>query len=357
MLRAVFRIYLIIGVLCFIGWDSRSPADEAVSGAPVLVLHDAPHDVLAVVEGQTLTHTIPFSNEGSAPLTLFEVLPACRCSTVEYHKTVLPGGSGRIVLSMDTEGFQGKATLKAVVTSNDPGGARRLVEIPVRVMPAVEVNPDRVFLSGCAGNVISKEVVIRSNTGESLELKIDGKTVPSEISCVLKTSEKDTSYTLVVRNRSTEPGSYRRIIHVKTNSTRRPVLKIPVFGRIQADVEVTPASVDFGRMRKDSYAAGRGNPVGNSAQAIRSPDADPAVSRDVFVRLNRGDSLDITGLEIDETLFRTELKAIETGKYYWIRIVPIVSGIRLGVTEAQLRIHTNDKRYSPLIVPISIQIQ
>ena len=356
MLKQMLRTFLFFLALCPMGWAADLSVEESVSGTPVLVFDQTHLDIASVVQGETFTHTCSFSNRGTGPLILFEVSPACPCTTVEYDKKVLPGQSGRITLFMDTRGFVGKTTLNAVVTSNDPGNKRKKLRIPLRVIPVIALNPQRVFLSGLPGDVIAETLVIRGNISDPLVLELDKEALPSEVVCVLSPRETGKSYTLNVRNQSNTPGVYRRVIRVKTNYARTPFFNVPVLGRIQAEVQVTPKSLDFGRIRKKRYLSQQKNPGQDPALAAPTPQPDSTLDRHVFVRRNRGDALEITRVEIDETRFRTELKPLETGKHYWIRITPLLARLPSGLTETQLRIHTSDDKFSPLVVPLRITI-
>ena len=352
MLKQTFRILVILSVFCT-GWSSPLHAEDNGAGTPVMVFDEAAGDPPTVVRGEIATHVFTFSNKGSAPLILSDVSPGCRCTETAYDKTVLPGRKGRITLTMDTEGFTGRTGLDAVVTSNDPETPNRKIEVAVMVLPLIDLQPDRVILSGPAGKVLEKTLVIRSNIQDPLQLGIDEETVPPEITCVLSPKEPGKSYLLTVRNKNETPNVYRRTFQIKTNYARRPTLKVPVFGRILSEVEVTPKSVDFGQIRRKRYAA-----------LMKNPDEDPGpaelsslreeLAKDVFVRGNVDQPLEIERVEIDQTLFHTEVKSLELGKHYWIRITPLPARLKSGLTETRLKIHTNHPRFSTLVVPLRV---
>ena len=56
-------------------------------------------------EGVVLEHDYAFTNSGDEPLIISEYKVACTCTKVEYpKKPILPGESGIIKLTFDTEG-------------------------------------------------------------------------------------------------------------------------------------------------------------------------------------------------------------------------------------------------------------
>jgi hypothetical protein len=71
--------------------------------------------------GTSITHEFQVKNEGDDDLIL-EVVPGCGCVVTNFDKTIIPGQSGTIIVTVDLyDAWAGRAVNKAVtVSSNDP---------------------------------------------------------------------------------------------------------------------------------------------------------------------------------------------------------------------------------------------
>lgn len=91
------------------------------------------HDFGKVKEGEKVVHAYEFKNAGDQPLMIMKAEANCGCTTVDWTKTpVLPGKSGKVTVTFDSEGRAGKAYKEITIQSNavlpDPAmGRYRLV--------------------------------------------------------------------------------------------------------------------------------------------------------------------------------------------------------------------------------------
>ena len=69
--------------------------------------------------GIELKHSYPFTNVGTEPLIITEYKVACSCTKIEFPKEpILPGKTGDIKLSFDTNGKYGLQNRKIELYSN-----------------------------------------------------------------------------------------------------------------------------------------------------------------------------------------------------------------------------------------------
>jgi hypothetical protein len=69
--------------------------------------------------GVLLEHDFPFTNTGDAPLIIADYKVACSCTKITFPKEpVLPGQSGNIHLTFDTNGKYGFQSRKILINSN-----------------------------------------------------------------------------------------------------------------------------------------------------------------------------------------------------------------------------------------------
>jgi hypothetical protein len=86
-----------------------------------MVLPETEFDAQLRPPGSSVTHEFAVHNQGDDDLAL-EVVPGCGCTVASYDRTIAPGESGTIAVTVDLyEAWAGRAVNKAVtVGSNDP---------------------------------------------------------------------------------------------------------------------------------------------------------------------------------------------------------------------------------------------
>jgi len=83
------------------------------------------HDFGAIPEGPDASYAFEFKNTGKEPLIIQNASASCGCTTPEWPKEpILPGKSGKIVVTFHTAGKAGQPFNKTVfITSNAPAQA------------------------------------------------------------------------------------------------------------------------------------------------------------------------------------------------------------------------------------------
>lgn len=77
------------------------------------------HDFGVIPEGPAADYEFSFTNKGKEPITLQQVSASCGCTTPSYSKEpVLPGKTGTIKASYNTQGRPGPFTKTITVMSN-----------------------------------------------------------------------------------------------------------------------------------------------------------------------------------------------------------------------------------------------
>ncbi|KGE15732.1 DUF1573 domain-containing protein [Sphingobacterium deserti] len=96
------------------------PANESnASGTGKIEFAEAAFDFGQVKEGEVVEHIYTFLNSGTSPVILSQVSASCGCTTPSYTQTpILPGKSGEIKVSFDSNGQVGKQQKIVTVVSN-----------------------------------------------------------------------------------------------------------------------------------------------------------------------------------------------------------------------------------------------
>ena len=97
--------------------EGSEATDAADAGK--IVFEENSFDFGTVKEGETVSHTYTFVNEGKAPIILSQVSASCGCTTPSFTQApVLPGKKGEIKVSFDSNGQVGKQQKIVTVVSN-----------------------------------------------------------------------------------------------------------------------------------------------------------------------------------------------------------------------------------------------
>lgn len=146
------------------------------------------------------------------------------------------GGKDKISVEVSTENRGGSSLSKSFkVYTNDPANPQVSLEVIGKVKGYLTVAPAFVRLSGPVGRPLSRTVQILPLEGHPFAIKEikarEDRFLHYEIK-PLKKSSGVNGYQLLVENTKKDAGNYRDTIMIKTDSKHKPVLYIPVYGRI-----------------------------------------------------------------------------------------------------------------------------
>ncbi|MEM6348768.1 MAG: DUF1573 domain-containing protein [Bacteroidota bacterium] len=80
------------------------------------------HDFGSITQGETVSHTFRFKNNGTEPLKLTRVKPSCGCTTPEWSREeIAPGEEGFIEVKFNSTGKSGVQSKAVTVTGNFEG--------------------------------------------------------------------------------------------------------------------------------------------------------------------------------------------------------------------------------------------
>lgn len=77
------------------------------------------HDFGKMLQGEQVSYTYKFKNNGNAPLLISMVEKTCGCTEIDYpHTPIKPGESGTITISYNSEGHKGFQNKRVIVKTN-----------------------------------------------------------------------------------------------------------------------------------------------------------------------------------------------------------------------------------------------
>ncbi|MFQ6110279.1 MAG: DUF1573 domain-containing protein [Candidatus Aminicenantales bacterium] len=211
--------------------------------APKIKFKEDSHDFGRVNQGEVLTHTFSFTNEGSAPLVIKRVRTSCGCTAVLVsEKTIAPGKKGEIKVNFDTKGFEGEVSKYIYVETNDPAQPKKQLTVTAKINVPPRPRIDLDHYSMDIGLVLDAEEIraktkIR-NKGE-LELSVecshrDAKFYQGgkEIAFPLKIpagKEREIEIRIPPRKRK---GLIREYVLIKSNDPYRQTLSVYLSGYV-----------------------------------------------------------------------------------------------------------------------------
>ena len=150
-----------------------------------------------------------------------------------YDRVIPPGGEGKIILKVNTKGYEGNLSKAARVYTNDL--RNRIVWIGVKafVKVSISVSPRLVYFSGFADDAVEKVVTIRAQNRMPLSLKPISFSISDKVEYRIETVEEGRCFRVVFKNKSVARGWYNGLLKLQTNYPDKPVITIRIMGKIR----------------------------------------------------------------------------------------------------------------------------
>lgn len=213
----------------------------AMAAQPQLVVGETTRELGQVFEDQPLRHTFVLKNTGDAPLVIKDIDLDCACSAVDYDRSIAPGGSSRVTLTIKPYSVLHRFCKKATVLTNDPRNPSVVLQLCGEALPFVEIRPGHIVrFQGNPAEPQAAEIRLISHqeapldiTGFTTDLgdKIDVKILPEVAGKI---------YLVRVSNRIKTNAVYKGKIELATTSDKRPKLILRVFADLYPSSAVTP---------------------------------------------------------------------------------------------------------------------
>jgi hypothetical protein len=195
------------------------------------------YDFGTVPEGVLVNHEFAVENKGGPPLSIRKAVSSCSCLTIQsYDELILPGETGNVSVSLDTDGYGGgEVTRQIAVKTSDPEMPQLTLTVSGHVDKTYVISSEIVKLSGRAGERVSETVKIFPE--EKYDFKVIGvRTKQGKyIECSFEEIVEDgrSGCLLTIEGLKGEKGLFFDKIFVDTDSTVVPGISIGVFGKIE----------------------------------------------------------------------------------------------------------------------------
>lgn len=234
------------GLTGLTGGTSREP--------PAITVVAPLYDFGAVFQGTPVKHTFRVENHGSGALTLGAVQTSCGCTVAQPTKRqVPPGDFSEIAAVFDTSADKGPAQRIITVATNDPKHKQLSLTLKGDVKVKVDANPTPlVFDKVKHGVEASRQVLVTDTVGGDFKITAITNSSPNLKVTQQPRTDGHPGAQLVVTVLKTMPAAaFSDVIKVATNVAP---LHIPVSGTVLGDLNVTPAQVSFGIVKRHAGA-------------------------------------------------------------------------------------------------------
>jgi hypothetical protein len=205
---------------------------EPPAAPPKIVFQETTHDFGRTAQGTEVTYTYAFHNAGGLDLSIDNVRGSCGCTVAAPSSRILhPGEDGSIAVALDTARESGRQTRTITVYSNDPAQPVTTLSLVGDVDAEVAADPPELYVGHLRrGQAARNEVRLLAADNVSVST-VEGRKITD---ASLRTVASGT-YIRVAIKPDAPPGRFRDMVTVRTNSTRQPLLTIPVVGVVDAD--------------------------------------------------------------------------------------------------------------------------
>jgi len=333
---ALFSVAALVAGAVFVTAQEEAPG-------PKLDIPERTKDFGAVAQGQVLDASFKLVNEGTKALQVKGVRPTCGCTVAEFDREVLPGKEGWVKAKLDTTGFVGPISKSILIVTDDPTTPTSSVIIKADVKPFIEALPRPLLrFNAIQGETSTQTVTVVSDQPDRFKVtgvESDAPFVSGSVRQLgpdeLVKGRTEDQFEVTVSLAPTAPvGPVNATLTVLTTHPKAPKLQLKVYGVVRALVHVTPPELQFG-----------------AVEAALRP------GRNVIVINNQPDTqLEITGTEVSDSAFTTEVITIEKGKRYQVSVT-VKADATPGARDAVLTIQTTDPARPQLTVPVRASIQ
>jgi hypothetical protein len=150
-----------------------------------------------------------------------------------FDRFIPPGGECKVILKVNTKGYEGNFSKAANVYTSDPRNRVVWIGLKAFIKFSISVSPGLIYFGGFASDAVKKVVTIRAQKSMPLSLKPISFSLSDKVEYRIETVEKGGRFRLVFKNISVEQGWYNGLLKIKTNYPDKPVITIRIIGKIR----------------------------------------------------------------------------------------------------------------------------
>lgn len=257
-----------------------------------------------------------------------------------FDQAIPPGGVGKIVLTVKTDGYQGRVTKSALVRSNDPRQQSLNLSLSADIRTYIVIEPaPRAVLQGVVGDDIRQVLQLRAGDGYPLEIRETSTNIGQWLDYRLVSKGGNHQYDLELRSKAQTQASAGGYIRLVTNHPKKPEVTIPVQLRVRPELEVLPPEITFGR--------------------VTVPASGEKVMRVVTLVDNRGKIIRVRDLKYNDKFFKATAVPLggENASRWRIEVEPRFDRLPGGGVTDTVIVKLEGTKSDEVRVPVSITVQ
>ncbi|MBP1741306.1 MAG: hypothetical protein H6Q48_3599 [Deltaproteobacteria bacterium] len=148
-----------------------------------------------------------------------------------FDRSIPPGGEGKITLTVNTRGFDGKFRKAARVYTNDPRTPQDTLVMEALVKTPIVISDRMVLLLGTTQEAITRTVDIKGELNKPLKLEPVDYTLDKKVKFNIEEVAKGKHYRVTFTSIPNVGNYYQGILRLKTSYAEKPELVIHVRGK------------------------------------------------------------------------------------------------------------------------------
>jgi Protein of unknown function (DUF1573) len=312
-----------------------APPAPAAEKSPVkAVVVEPVKDLGAIAQGDKVNHDFEIRNEGTAPLLITDVRPACGCTVASFDKSIAPGQAGKVHVVFDSTTFTGPVAKGVTVYTNDPANPQIELTLRAKIEPYIAVKPGYARYTIVRGEGKEGTIVqtLYAPDGSPMDVvNVDSPWPYLKVS-FREAQEGERLKDVKVKQWRVETtlsseapvGPLAGMVTVHTNHAKQKLVEIPVSGFVRPVLAVTPPKADFGRIE------------------LKQPHR-----RTFSVKNFATEPIKIIGVDPPGQGFEAKIEPLEDGRNYVVRLT-LDPTLPKGPFHNKLTIHTDSPK-SPIL--------
>ncbi len=312
--------------------------------APKIQFENTVYDFGTTSQVDQVTGKFIFKNAGDAELKVQKPSPSCGCTVASVKPdTLKPGESGELVFTLNLGSIRGRTEKHITVPSNDPQSSSVQLTIKADVKPTYDLIPPQVSLGDIRlGTVTNVTVEVKRVDGQKLVIS-KTETSESQIRAKVEPVEGSDGTAARILIEAQIEGTPRRFgdqVRVYGEDPAKPIINIPVYGRLVGDIAMTPEALFWGITDPDNWPG---------------PNAEVMTTRRVVVFSTKPDqTFELHNLASSLKELSLELLPLETGKTYAV-VAKLPTALKES-TQGTISFETSVASQPKIVVPVIINV-
>ncbi|WP_109833305.1 DUF1573 domain-containing protein [Reichenbachiella versicolor] len=134
-MKKIFLLFAMVSIAASVNAQSNDGAVEFLPPGPHIKFSIESHDFGDITQGDKVSYTFEFTNDGDAPLILSNVKTTCGCTAPSWpREPIMPGTSSKIDVTFNSTGKIGH-TNKVITIMSNASNNPETVKIVTNILP------------------------------------------------------------------------------------------------------------------------------------------------------------------------------------------------------------------------------